>query len=45
MQYQVGAQCKWILINGGRKSIIDNYEGKDLVAIAKEKLAAIVETP
>jgi TolA-binding protein len=27
------------------QSIIDNYEGKDLVAIAKEKLAAISETP
>jgi len=26
------------------QSIIDNYEGKDLVAIAKEKLAAIGET-
>jgi TolA-binding protein len=27
------------------RSIIENYEGKDLVAIAKEKLAAIGETP
>ena len=27
------------------QSIIDNYEGKDLVAIAREKLAAIGETP
>lgn len=27
------------------QSIIDNYEGKDLVAIAREKLAAISETP
>jgi TolA-binding protein len=27
------------------QSIIDNYEGKDLVAIAREKLALIGDTP